>query len=70
MSKKGGTRGGVWYHSQDGIYIVGVVVGCRNSLVGTVWANSCLHCTNVVKESFTHLVGASFLAVKFVWAQK
>ena len=68
MSKKGGRRGGVWYHPQDGIYIVGVVVGCINGLVG--WANFCFRCTNVVRESYTHLVRASFLAVKLVWAQK
>ena len=29
-----------------------------------------LRCKNVVRESYTHLVGASFLAVKLVWAQK
>ena len=58
------------YHSQDDIYIVGIVVGCRNGLVGTGWANSYLRCKNVVRESYTHLVGASFLAVKLVWAQK
>ena len=50
--------------------LVGVVVGCRDGLVGTGWANSCLRCTNVVRESYTHLVGASFLVVELVWAQK
>ena len=67
MSKKGGTRGGVWYTRR---MTVRIVVGCINGLAGTGWANSCLVCTNVVRESFTHLVGASFLAAKLVWAQK
>ena len=49
---------------------MGVVVGCINGLAGTGWANSCLGCTNLVRESYTHLVGASFLAAKLVWAQK
>ena len=51
-------------------YLVGVVVGYRNNLAGTGRANSCLCYTNVVRESYTHLVGASFLAVKLVWAHK
>ena len=41
----------------------------RNALVGTGWANSCLGFTNVVRKCYSHLVGASFLVVKGVWAQ-
>ena len=44
--------------------MVAVVRGRRNGLVGTGWANSCLGCTNVVRKCYSHLVGASFLAVK------
>ena len=37
MSKMGGTRGGITRRMT-----VGIVVGCRNGLVGTGWANSYL----------------------------
>ena len=32
---------------------------CGRHLVGTGWANSCLGYTNVVREHYTYLVGAS-----------
>ena len=61
VSRKGGTRGGGWCHPQGDMYVhmATVVAGCRNGFVVTRWANSCLGCTNVVREHYTYLVGAS-----------
>ena len=42
--RKGGTGGDGWGHQtylQGDMYMVAVVTGCRNGLVGTGWANSC-----------------------------
>ena len=46
------------------MHMVAVATGFRNGLVGTGWANSCLGCTDVVRQCYYHLLGASFLSVK------
>ena len=51
------------------MHMVAVATGFRNGLVGTWWANSCHGHTNVVRQCYYHLLGASFLSVKVVWAQ-
>ena len=54
---------------QCNMHVMAAIASCRNCLVGTGWAKSCLGCTNMVRNSCSYLVGASFLAVKAVWAQ-
>ena len=69
MSRKGGTGGGGWGHPQGDMHMVAVVAVCRNTLVGTVWSNSCHICTNRLRKHCSHLLGTSFLAVKAVLAE-
>ena len=42
ISKKGGTGGGEWGYLQAERHVMALVAGCRNGLVGSMWANSCL----------------------------
>ena len=48
--------------------MVAVAAVCRNALVGTGWSNSCLVCTNRLRQHCSHLVGSSFVAVKAILA--
>ena len=70
MSRKGRTAGGAWGHPQSDMHVVAVVVGSRNALVGAGLSGSYLGCINKFRKHYFHLVGASFLVVKVVWALK
>ena len=48
MSRKGGTGGGGRGRPQGVMYMVAVVADCRNGLVGTGLANSCLGCLGML----------------------
>jgi len=55
---------------QSDMHMVAVVVGCTNALVGTGWSNFFPWSHNWVtklSKCYSHLVGASFLAVKAIW---
>ena len=55
-------------HSQGDMHMVAVVAVCRNALLGTGWSNSCLVCTNRLRQHCSRLVWSSFLPVKAVLA--
>ena len=42
--------------------------GCKSTMVGTRWANSCPGCMDRLRKHYSHLVGGSFLAGKATWA--
>ena len=50
------------------VHIVAARLGCKSSMVGTGWGNSCPGCMDRLRESYSNLVGGSFLAVKATWA--
>ena len=54
VSRKGEKGGGSWHRLQGDMHMVTV---CRNALVGTGWSNSCLVCTNRLRNHCSLLVG-------------
>ena len=67
-SRKSGTKGGAQGHSQGEVHMVAVVDGCRNAMDGTGWSNPCVGYTNGLRKRYYYFAGASFLAVKAIWA--
>ena len=57
----------LWGHLQGDMHMVAVVAGCKNALVGTGLAYSCLGSTNGLTKCYSHFVGGSFLTVKAIW---
>ena len=57
-----------WSHLQGDMHMVAKSLGCKSTIVGTRWANSCLGCMNRLREHYSHLVGSLFLAGKAAWA--
>ena len=68
MSRKGGTGGGGWDHPQGDMHMVAPRLGCKSTVVGTGWANSCPGCMDRLRKRCSHLVGGSFLAGMAAWA--
>ena len=64
VSSKGGTGGGGWGHPQGDMHMVTARLGCKSTMVGTGWANSCPGCMNKLRKRYCHFVGGSFLAGK------
>ena len=44
-------------------------LGCRRTVAGAGWANSCPGCMSRLRKRYSHLLGGSFLAGKVSWAQ-
>ena len=51
------------------MHMAGARLGCKKTMVGTEWANSCPGGTNSPRKDYSHLLGGSFLAGKVTWAQ-
>ena len=50
------------------MHIAAVRLGCKSTMVGTGWANSCPGCMDRLRKRYSELVGGSFLAEKAAWA--
>ena len=46
VSRKGGTGGGGWDHTQGAVHMAAAWLSCKTTMVGTKWANSCPGCMN------------------------
>ena len=55
-------------HPQDDMHMEAARLGCKNTMVGTGWANSCPGCMGRLRKRCSPLVGGSFLAGKAAWA--
>ena len=50
------------------MHMVAARLGCRNTMVGSGYANSCPGCMDRLRKHCSHLVRGSLLAEKAVWA--
>ena len=50
------------------MHMVAARLGCKSTMVGTGWANSCTGRMDRLRKHYSHLVGGSFLAEKAAWA--
>ena len=66
--QKGWDRGGGLGHPQGAVPFAAARLGCKGSMVGTGWANSCAGCMNRLRKRYSHLVVGPFLAGKGAWA--
>ena len=67
VSRNGGTGGGGWGQSQGAVHMASARLGCKRTMVGTGWANSCSDCMSWLRKCYSHLSGGSFLAGKASW---
>ena len=68
VTRKGATGGGGWSHPQSAVCMAATRLGCKRTVVGTGWANSCPGCMSKDRKHYSHLEGGSFLAGKVSWA--
>ena len=64
VSRKGGTGGVWWGHSQGVVHMAAARLGCKRTMVGTRWANSRPGCMSRLKKHYSHPSWSSFLAGK------
>ena len=46
------------------MHMVAARLGCKSTMVGATWANSCPGCMDRLSERYSHFVGGSFLPGK------
>ena len=55
-------------HPQDAVHLAAARSGCKGSMVGTGWADSCAGCMNRLRKRYSHLWGVHFWRGKAAWA--
>ena len=55
-----------WGHLQVDVHMVPARIGCKSTVVGTRWLNSCPGCMDRLRKCYSHFLGGSFLAGKAV----
>ena len=68
VSRKGGTGGGGWDHSQGAVYMVAATLCPEKAMVGTGRATPCPDCMERLRKHYPHLAEDWFLARKAAWA--
>ena len=53
MSRKAGKGGGVCGHPHGAVHMVAAGLGCKSTVVGTRWPNSCPGCMDRLIENAT-----------------